>query len=102
MAIELEMEHRCDSAADILRQRGVNAATWDSGGGMIGIAIGRGGEPMDEPLFFFGTAGPAWAAEVVDEPLMSLPTDVPSWEGNPSEIARGILVALADHSRTFE
>jgi hypothetical protein len=79
---------------EALRAFGVNAATWDSGGGMEGIAIAADEQSVDEPQFFFGTAGSHWAGEVLEAPSEGVTTDVPANETDPKRIASGIILAL--------
>jgi len=81
--------------AEALRAVGLNATTWDSGGGIEGIAIAAGDEPLDEPRFFFGTAGSQWAGEVLEESSYGVTTDVPASETDPKRIASGIILALS-------
>jgi hypothetical protein len=85
--------------AESLRSFGLNAVSWDSGGGIIGVGIAPGGTPPDELRFFFGTAAETWAGEVLNgdgEVEAGLTTSVPTSTKDTSAIAASILYALAD------
>jgi len=94
MTTEAQAEH----VARSLRRNGLNAVSWDSGGGMVGIGIAPGGTPPDELRFFFGTADEQWAGEVLaeeGETIAGVATDVDSDESDPEIVAAGIFRALA-------
>jgi hypothetical protein len=82
------------AVAEALRSVGLNAGTQDTGGGTECVVVASADRSLDEPRFWFGTAGEHWAAEVEDE-AMGIDTDVPSSATDPNEIAAGILSALA-------
>lgn len=90
-----------EEVVEILRTCGVNATEWDSGGGMVGIAVCRGDAPPDEASFYFGDADTTWAAEVLDEEgnqIGDLPTGVDTESEDPNALAAGILQALAEYA----
>jgi hypothetical protein len=96
-------EELCERVAQELTWSGMNAVSWDSGGGMFGVGIAPGDTPPDELRFFFGTAGSTWAGELLDddgETIGELHTDVSSDSAQPREIASGVLRAIADFART--
>ncbi|MCC6387399.1 MAG: hypothetical protein IT302_08460 [Dehalococcoidia bacterium] len=82
-----------DAAIAILRSCGLNAGWQQTGGNALCIVVAEADGDLDEPRFWFGTGAERWAAEIDGEP-MGLWTDVASDEGNPTQIARGILAAL--------
>ena len=91
------MEELCEQVAEVLRSLGLNALSWDAGGGMVGVGVAPGGTPPDELRFFFGTADSVWAGELLDEEgevIGSLSTSVPSAEPHPAQIAAGIVQAI--------
>jgi hypothetical protein len=74
-------EELCEQVASELSSSGMNAVSWDSGGGTVGVGIAPGDTPPGELRFFFGTAGPTWAGELLDddgETVGKLHTDVPA------------------------
>jgi len=82
---------------------GLNAVTWDSGGGNVGVGICPGDVPPDEVRFFFGTADSTWAGEVLDDEgntIAGLATTVSSEASEPRAVAAGIIRALADYVMT--
>ncbi|MBE0610055.1 MAG: hypothetical protein IH609_11770 [Dehalococcoidia bacterium] len=84
-----------------LRALGLNAVSWNSGGGVEGVGIAPGGTPPDELLFYFGTADDVWAGEVLSddgEVTGGVATTVDSASVNPDEIATGILRAIAEYA----
>lgn len=85
-------------AVRILRGCGLNAAAADTGGGTLCITVSEADAALDEPRFTFGAAGGTWAAEVAGDPS-GLWTDVRSDEDNPTQVARGILAAIARFSQ---
>ena len=92
-----------ERVAELLRQCGVNASFWNSGGDTLGIAIHDGGDLPDDPHFFFGTAGDKWTGEDLADlhDGAGLETDVDSDEDNPTRIAFGILTALTERVRNL-
>ena len=94
-----EREALVDAVAERLRSFGLNAASLDSGGGLVGVGIAHGAAPADELRFFFGTAGDRWAGEILNadgEVEAGLTTNVSASADESDAIAAGILVAIAD------
>lgn len=94
-----EVAKVAEEVARCLRTFGLNAVSWDSGGGMIGVGIAVGDSPPDELRYFFGTAAETWAGEVLDdvgEVETGLTTTVASSVTDAAQVAAGILQALAD------
>ena len=83
-----------EKVVSILRRCGVNAGWQDTGGRTYCIVVAEADVDLDEPKFWFGTAGETWAGQVEGDSV-GLLTDVDSDEKSPAQIARGVLAALA-------
>lgn len=101
MAPHLMDEELLDATVSILRRCGLNAGWQQTGGGVRCLIVSGADEALDEPRFWFGSAGDRWAAEV-DGGTAGLWTDIASDEDNPTQIARGILAAITRFSRNQE
>lgn len=87
-----------EATVSILRRCGLNAGWQQTGGGVPCLIVSGADEALDEPRFWFGSAGDRWAAEVDGNPA-GLGTDIHSDEDNPTQIARGILAAITRFSQ---
>jgi hypothetical protein len=86
-----------------LRQAGLNAVVWDSGGGAIGVGICPGDAPPDSLRFFFGTADANWSGEVIEddgETVGSIETNVSTQSTEPGEIAAAIILGIGHFVQT--
>lgn len=95
-------EMLCKQVAEEMRRSGMNAVCWDSGGGVFGVGVARGGTPPDELRFFFGTADAQWEGEVLGEDgevVEGLHIGIPSESNDPRRIAAGIFRAIADYAQ---
>lgn len=96
--MEPESEELLEAVAEALRASGVNAGVQDTGGDTLCVVIAEADGSLDEPKFWFGTAGEEWAAQV-DGDRSGVWTDVPSDEVDPAKIAAGILGALKEYRK---
>lgn len=85
----MEAEDTCvkEHVAGALRRRGLEAYAQDTGGGIVCVAVEHGGL-----VFWFGTAGTTWGADVTrdEESVDSVTLSVPSSERDSDVIADAI------------
>lgn len=98
MAVLSQEETLLEQVVSILRHCGVNAGWQDTGGRTYCVVIAEADVDLDEPKFWFGTAGESWAGQIEGEST-GLWTDVASDEDNPTQVARGILEAITRFSQ---